>query len=78
MTAGTHIRWTVPVVVETIGAWLLAILWVSPLLYALWAAFHGGASRSLSRPKRASRINAVASFLTRLSSFAAACTTRPP
>ncbi|MCB2100890.1 MAG: carbohydrate ABC transporter permease [Rhodobacterales bacterium] len=43
MTAGTHIRWTVPVVVETIGAWLLAILWVSPLLYALWAAFHGGA-----------------------------------
>jgi sn-glycerol 3-phosphate transport system permease protein len=25
---------------ETIGAWLLAILWVLPLGYALWAAFH--------------------------------------
>ena len=24
----------------TIGAWLLAILWVLPLLYAMWAAFH--------------------------------------
>lgn len=24
----------------TIGAWLLAIVWVSPLLYAFWAAFH--------------------------------------
>jgi sn-glycerol 3-phosphate transport system permease protein len=28
-------------VLETAGAWLLAILWVSPLLYAFWAAFHG-------------------------------------
>ena len=26
--------------VEKIAAWLLAILWVSPLLYAFWAAFH--------------------------------------
>jgi sn-glycerol 3-phosphate transport system permease protein len=25
---------------ETAGAWLLAILWVLPLAYALWAAFH--------------------------------------
>ncbi|MGL4324495.1 MAG: carbohydrate ABC transporter permease [Beijerinckiaceae bacterium] len=25
---------------ETIGAWLLAILWVLPLLYAVWTAFH--------------------------------------
>ncbi|SDN02226.1 carbohydrate ABC transporter permease [Ensifer sp. YR511] len=24
----------------TIGAWFLALLWVSPLLYAFWAAFH--------------------------------------
>lgn len=24
----------------TLGAWLLAILWVSPLLYAVWTAFH--------------------------------------
>jgi len=26
--------------VEKIAAWLLAILWVSPLAYAFWAAFH--------------------------------------
>jgi len=26
--------------VEKIAAWLLAILWISPLLYAFWAAFH--------------------------------------
>ena len=25
---------------ETIGAWLLAVLWVLPLLYAVWTAFH--------------------------------------
>ncbi len=25
---------------ETVGAWLLGIMWLLPLLYALWAAFH--------------------------------------
>ena len=25
---------------ETLAAWVLAILWISPLLYAVWAAFH--------------------------------------
>lgn len=25
---------------ETAGAWLLALLWVMPLLYAFWSAFH--------------------------------------
>ena len=25
---------------ETLGAWLLALLWILPLAYALWAAFH--------------------------------------
>ena len=25
---------------ETFGAWLLAILWILPLLYAFWTAFH--------------------------------------
>jgi len=25
---------------ETVAAWVLAILWISPLLYAVWAAFH--------------------------------------
>ena len=27
-------------VVETAAAWCLAILWVLPLAYAVWAAFH--------------------------------------
>lgn len=26
--------------IVTIGAWLLALIWISPLLYAFWAAFH--------------------------------------
>ena len=26
--------------IEVIGAWLLALIWILPLLYALWAAFH--------------------------------------
>ena len=25
---------------ETIAAWLLAVIWIFPLLYAFWAAFH--------------------------------------
>ena len=25
---------------ETAGAWLLAVLWILPLVYAAWAAFH--------------------------------------
>lgn len=28
--------------VETAGAWLLAVLWILPLLYALWTAVHPG------------------------------------
>jgi sn-glycerol 3-phosphate transport system permease protein len=28
---------------EKIGAWVLAILWLAPLLYAAWAAFHPAA-----------------------------------
>jgi sn-glycerol 3-phosphate transport system permease protein len=27
---------------EAVAAWLLAILWIAPLLYAFWAAFHPG------------------------------------
>ncbi|MEM7635898.1 MAG: carbohydrate ABC transporter permease [Pseudomonadota bacterium] len=27
-------------ILEIIGAWVLAVLWISPLLYAFWAAFH--------------------------------------
>ncbi len=29
-----------PGLLSTVGAWLLAILWVLPLLYSAWAAFH--------------------------------------
>src|SRR4030095_8533317 len=29
-----------PLAIETFGAWLLALLWVLPLAYALWTAFH--------------------------------------
>jgi len=25
---------------ESLGAWLLAVIWAGPLLYAAWAAFH--------------------------------------
>ena len=32
--------WTPSAVLEVVAAWLLAILWVAPLLYAFWAAFH--------------------------------------
>ncbi|NLC20936.1 MAG: carbohydrate ABC transporter permease [Halomonadaceae bacterium] len=28
---------------ETVAAWLLAIIWIFPLLYAVWAAFHPAA-----------------------------------
>lgn len=30
----------VAAVVETVGAWLLALLWLAPLAYALWASLH--------------------------------------
>lgn len=30
----------VPAALTTLGAWLLAILWVLPLLYAVWSAIH--------------------------------------
>lgn len=28
---------------NTTGAWALGILWLAPLLYAVWTAFHPGA-----------------------------------
>jgi len=27
-------------IVDSLGAWALALLWIAPLLFALWAAFH--------------------------------------
>ena len=38
---------------DTIGAWLLAIVWISPLVFAVWAAFHtpdGALSFKLNAP----------------------------
>ena len=29
--------------VETAGAWLLGLLWILPLAYAVWTAFHPAA-----------------------------------
>src|SRR5690606_27218059 len=28
------------VALTTLGAWLLAVIWVAPLLYSFWTAFH--------------------------------------
>lgn len=39
--------------IEAIGAWLLALIWLAPLAYAFWSAFHPAAyatSFSLSAP----------------------------
>ena len=36
MSGGGWGRW-----LETLAAWALALLWIAPLLYAFWAAFHG-------------------------------------
>lgn len=38
---------------DTVGAWLLAIVWISPLVFAVWAAFHtpeGALSFRLNAP----------------------------
>lgn len=41
IAAATRPRaWSVSAAFETLAAWFLAILWIAPLLYALWAAFH--------------------------------------
>ncbi len=39
--------------VETAGAWLLGLLWVLPLAYAFWTAFHPGEFLDALRPLRA-------------------------
>jgi len=39
MTARTLV-WNEPGWLDTLGAWLLALLWFAPLAYAIWTAFH--------------------------------------
>jgi sn-glycerol 3-phosphate transport system permease protein len=37
---GPHERRDLARALETAGAWLLALVWISPLAYAVWTAFH--------------------------------------
>ncbi len=39
-TATARTRFDLAALLDTAGAWLLALLWLSPLLYAFWGAFH--------------------------------------
>ena len=39
-TATRQSKWTFTEVVELVAAWFIAVLWISPLAYAFWAAFH--------------------------------------
>jgi len=43
MNAGWQRTHPVGHALETIGAWLLALLWILPLVYAFWTAFHPSA-----------------------------------
>ena len=37
-----HLSYNDPSWLDTVAAWLLSLLWVLPLLYAVWTAFHPG------------------------------------
>ena len=36
----TRLVYNDPGLIDTIAAWLLALLWILPLAYAVWTAFH--------------------------------------
>ncbi|NLZ40486.1 MAG: hypothetical protein GX886_04380, partial [Comamonadaceae bacterium] len=38
-----RMAWNEPTVLDTAAAWLLALLWILPLAYAVWTAFHPAA-----------------------------------
>ena len=40
MTAAVYARQGPAHAVETVAAWLLGVLWILPLVYAVWTAFH--------------------------------------
>lgn len=40
MNATTRLVYNEPTWLDTLGAWLLALLWILPLAYAVWTAFH--------------------------------------
>ena len=39
-TAPTRLAYNEPTWLDTLAAWLLALLWILPLVYAVWTAFH--------------------------------------
>ncbi len=42
-TQATRLVWNDPTWLDTLAAWLLALLWILPLAYAVWTAFHPSA-----------------------------------
>ena len=40
MKRDQRLAYNAPGVLDTVAAWLLALLWILPLLYAVWTAFH--------------------------------------
>ena len=43
MKAGRPLVWRTEGALNTVGAWLLGLVWLLPLLYAVWTAFHPAA-----------------------------------
>ena len=41
--AADGLAWNEPKALDTAAAWLLALLWILPLAYAVWTAFHPAA-----------------------------------
>ncbi len=40
MNKEQRLAWNEPTWLDTVAAWLLALLWILPLAYAVWTAFH--------------------------------------
>ena len=40
-----------PLVLEEVAAWVLGLLWIIPLLFAVWAAVHPARIRSAVRAR---------------------------
>lgn len=41
MNPSARLAWNEPTWLDAAAAWLLALLWILPLAYAVWTAFHG-------------------------------------